>query len=177
MFIFCVASPHAILNQFQNAVLDKDNCDVVLGDSVFSKWAKIGIDALEGSLDGVLALIVHADADEHLDALEVIPAFFSLLRQFPQIVYQAVYWLEVTNFVFLGRVVVYDFCAIRSSDTWQVLTERGTSISNNQTLVEPRTTEDVERHERWVLNFRHFPNEITINSASVLLTLENKAVK
>lgn len=79
MLVFGIGPSHSIFYQFQNTVLDQNHSDVVLCDSIFLEWTEIGVDAFEGGLDSVFALIVHADADQYFYALEKVAALFALL--------------------------------------------------------------------------------------------------
>ena len=67
-------------------------------------------------------LVVHADADHHFDAIELVPSTFCAFGKFAEIVDKTVCWLEVAYLVFLGGVVVDYFCAVRGRDAWEVLT-------------------------------------------------------
>lgn len=99
----------------------------------------------------MFALVVHADADQHLHSLEVVPHLLPL-RQLPQVMHQSVDWLEVADLVLLRRVVVDDLGAVGGTDARQVLTQGCTSICHDQSFVETWTAEDVQGHERTVLS-------------------------
>ena len=67
-----VRASRPVPHQLQNAVLHQHHCDILLSDAVFPEVREVGVYAIERGLDGVLGLVVHADADEALDALEVV---------------------------------------------------------------------------------------------------------
>lgn len=79
VLILCIGPSHPILHQFQYAILDQHNCDIMLRNSIFSEWAKVSIDSLERCLNCVLALVVHADTDQHFYSLEVVSSLLSSL--------------------------------------------------------------------------------------------------
>lgn len=118
MLVLCKSPPNSIFNQFQNTVLDEDDCDIMLSYSVFSKRGKIGVDSLKSCLYSVLTLIVHADTNENFDSLEVITSFFSPLRKLTKVVDQTIHWLKITYLIFLRRIIIYDLRAIRRRDSW-----------------------------------------------------------
>lgn len=92
-------------------------------------------------------LVVHADADDDLDAFEVEAPVFLALRHLAQVVNQPIGGLEVADLVFLGRVVVDDFGAVGGGDAGKVLAEGRTAICHNEALVEAGAAEYIHRLE------------------------------
>ena len=150
-----VGPPDPVLDQFQNAVLDEDNRDILLADPVFAEGAEVGVDSLEGGLDGVAGLVVHADADDDLDAFEVEAPVFLALGHLAEVVDQPVGGLEVADLVFLGGIVVDDLGAVGGGDAGEVLAEGRAAVCHDQPFVEPGAAEYVHRLERVLHLLRH----------------------
>ena len=142
-----VGPPDPVLHQFQNPVLDEHNCHILLADPVFAEGAQVGVDSLEGGLDCMAGLVVHADADDDLDAFEVEAPVFLALGHLAEVVDQPISGLEVADLVFLGRVVVDDFGAVGGGDAGKVLAEGRTAICHNEALVEAGAAEYIHRLE------------------------------
>jgi hypothetical protein len=147
VLILGVRATDSILDKFEDAILDQYDGDIVLCDSVVPEWAKVGVDAFKRGLDGIFALVVHADADEHLDAFEVVASLLTPLRQFPQNVHQSVDRLEVADLVLLWGVVVNYLRAVRGGNARQVLAKGCAAVCDDQSFVEARAAENVERGE------------------------------
>lgn len=144
MLSFHVGSPHPILHQFEDAILYKHDCNIMLRDSVFLKWAKVRIDSFESGFDSMPTLIVHADTDQDFDAFEVESILFSAFSELAQIVDEPISGLEIVDFTLFGSVIVNDFGAVGGSDFWEVLAERSSAVCYDESFVEARTAEDVE---------------------------------
>ena len=71
--------PNAVLHQLEYAVLDENDRNIVLSDPVFSKRAQVRVDPFQRGLDSVPTLVVHADANKHFYAFEVITSVFLAL--------------------------------------------------------------------------------------------------
>ena len=92
-------------------------------------------------------LIVHTDANDDLDAFEVVPTIFASLAELTQVVQQSITGLEIANFILLGSVVMDNFGAVGGSDARDVLVKWGATVGDDETLVESRAAEDIEGHE------------------------------
>ena len=144
MLSFHEGSPHPILHQFEDAVLYKHDCNIMLRDSVFLKWAKVRVDSFQSGFDSMPTLIVHADTDQDFDAFKVESILFPTFSELAQIVDEPISGLEIVDFTLLGSVIVDDFGAVGGSDSGKVLTERSSAVCYYESFVEARTAEDVE---------------------------------
>ena len=68
-------------------------------------------------------LVVHADADDDLDAFEVEAPIFLALGHLAEVVDQPIRRLEVADLVFLGCIVMDDLSAVGGGDAWEILAE------------------------------------------------------
>lgn len=60
----------------------------------------------------MFTLIIHADTDEDFYSLEVVIRIFSSFRQLSKVINKSITWLEVTDLIFLWRVVIDNFGTI-----------------------------------------------------------------
>ena len=67
-------------------------------------------------MNGVFALVVHADAYQYFEVLEVVWDLLLFFGQFGQEVHQAVFCLERRYLVLFRRVIINDLRAIGHSD-------------------------------------------------------------
>jgi hypothetical protein len=122
--------------------------------------------------------VVHANADQHFHAFEVVPTVLFAFGQFSEVVHQTVRSLEVVDLAFLGGIVVDYFCAVGSYDFREVFAQWSTAIGYDEAFVKARTAENVEWQKRLALFLLHLRcDNIIRNSAAPLSSITDSLTK